>query len=612
MARVQATVIGLLALIVTPGYLFYFDVTPKLVVLLIGLAAMALCQRTNATRPQLISYLVALSILSLAVSTTLSSNPFLSLFGSTWRRYGAIAEAATLLFAWVVAGTGMAGVKPILRAVTIAGLLTGVYGIAQYLGWDPLLPPAGYHIGEGIWTIVRPPGTLGYVSYFATWLLYVIFFSVALAWYETAPAWRRLGVVTAVVAAFAMLCTGTRAAMLGLVAGALVWSFWWGPVARRFWRRGAAACMVAAALLAAFYFSPAGWQLRSRARWFAEDPWGGARPRLWTDSFSMATNRLPAGFGPEVFTATFPHFESRELARAYPDFSHESPHNMFLDALVSQGVGGLLLLFGFCVAGFRGAWHLRHQQRGLAAGLAGGLAAAIVSQQFTVFTIPTALIFYATTALASSAGDETSQTNCHSPRNWKQAAVTIPLALALLYFAIRYTAADRALELSKQAIASGDVPRAAAEYSVYEGRRLPGAAADLWYSRALMDLAQKTPSPAVRFQALSHSGAAAMRATRTAEEPFNAWYSASVLAAIQNDAAGAERCLRAAIAASPNWFKPHWTLAQVLRLESRWEEAEAEATLAVDLNGGKHPEVSRTLAEIRSQRARRGAVPFHE
>src|SRR5258708_9588330 len=40
-------------------------------------------------------------------------------------------------------------------------------GIAQYFGLDPILPVAGYHIGEGIWTIVRPPSTLGYVSYFA-------------------------------------------------------------------------------------------------------------------------------------------------------------------------------------------------------------------------------------------------------------------------------------------------------------------------------------------------------------------------------------------------------------------------------------------------------------
>jgi tetratricopeptide (TPR) repeat protein len=91
------------------------------------------------------------------------------------------------------------------------------------------------------------------------------------------------------------------------------------------------------------------------------------------------------------------------------------------------------------------------------------------------------------------------------------------------------------------------------------------------------------------------AAAAAERAVQTAEDPFNAWYSLSEIYAARNDAAGAERCLRAAIAAHPNWFKPHWTLAQVLRFESRREEAEREGALAIDLDGGKHPEVARSL-----------------
>ena len=103
----------------------------------------------------------------------------------------------------------------------------------------------------------------------------------------------------------------------------------------------------------------------------------------------------------------------------------------------------------------------------------------------------------------------------------------------------------------------------------------------------------------VRLQAFQLAAAAGERATRTAEDPFNAWYSLSAIHASRNDAAGAERCLRAAIAAHPTWFKPHWMLAQVLRFESRGEEALREAALAADLDGGKHPEVARTLQELR-------------
>jgi thioredoxin-like negative regulator of GroEL len=125
-----------------------------------------------------------------------------------------------------------------------------------------------------------------------------------------------------------------------------------------------------------------------------------------------------------------------------------------------------------------------------------------------------------------------------------------------------------------------------------------GKTSDLWYSRALLGVAGKAPTVTLRLQAFQLADAAGVRATRTAEDPFNAWYSLSAIRAAQNDAPGTERCLRAAIAAHPCWFKPHWTLAQVLRLEGRNEDALYEAVLAADLDGGKHPEVARTLQEL--------------
>jgi O-antigen ligase len=600
MALLQAVVIGLIAFIIAPGYFFYFDVTPKAIVLLAGTATALFCAAfigSGGVRTLRFTSLLLLAAASLGVSTALSTNPALSLFGANWRRFGAVAQWATLLFAWLVAAH-TAGrpdrARVILRGVSAAGLVTAIYGIAQYFGWDPLLPAAAYHIGEGIWTIVRPPGTLGHASYFATWLVFVIFLGLALAASETGAFWRRLAFTAAALALVAMLLTGTRAAILGLLAGCAVWLYWRGFRLTRRLLALAAAILMAGAV---FYYSPAGWQLRSRARWSAEDPWGGARLILWRDSLRMGLNRLPAGYGPEVFTAAFPRFESRELARAYPDFAHESPHNMFLDALVAQGIPGLLILCGLCVAGFAAARRLRARQSAMAACLAAALAAGIVSQQFTVFTIPTAVIFYTTLALAIGLAAEPA-----APRRRIPFAVGAVLAaLALFYAAARITVAGHALALAQRSLESGQLQEAAAQYSRYDRWRFPGASADLWYSRALMVVAQKAPSPLVQLQVLAQSGAAALRATRTAEDPFNAWYSLAALCASQNDAVGAERSLRAAVAANPNWFKPHWTLAQVLLVEGRMEDARREAALAAELNAGKNPEVDRTLEEIRAR-----------
>lgn len=175
-------------------------------------------------------------------------------------------------------------------------------------------------------------------------------------------------------------------------------------------------------------------------------------------------------------------------------------------------------------------------------------------------------------------------------------------ALALVYCAGRYLAADRELALAKSALERGDVTAAAARYLKYDARRFPGTGSDLWFSRACSSVAAGSGNPIVRVQALGQAGTAAIRATRTSEEPFNAWYNLSALYAARNDSAGTERALRAAIEARPNWFKPHWVLAQVLRLEGRLPEAEPEASIAADRNGGKNPEVNRTLLEIRQLR----------
>ena len=96
---------------------------------------------------------------------------------------------------------------------------------------------------------------------------------------------------------------------------------------------------------------------------------------------------------------------------------------------------------------------------------------------------------------------------------------------------------------------------------------------------------------------------AADRATDSAEEPFSTWYNLAQISSLHNDYDGTEASLRRSIAAHPNWFKPHWMLAQELRLVSRLDEALTEATLAVELDGGKHPEVAATLEDVRQRQA---------
>jgi O-antigen ligase len=155
----------------------------------------------------------------------------------------------------------------------------------------------------------------------------------------------------------------------------------------------------AVAALALFYVSPAGQMLRSRTRWYREDPRGGARLLLWRDSVTLASRHLLAGIGPETFSSAFPQVQSAALSRAYPGFYYESAHNIFLDALTAQGLVGLLALLGFIGLGFYAAWEGRKTDPVLAGSLGACLAAGLVTHQFTVFTAPTAVYFCLTVAM---------------------------------------------------------------------------------------------------------------------------------------------------------------------------------------------------------------------
>ena len=92
--------------------------------------------------------------------------------------------------------------------------------------------------------------------------------------------------------------------------------------------------------------------------------------------------------------------------------------------------------------------------------------------------------------------------------------------------------------------------------------------------------------------------AAARRAIETAEDRHNAYYNLAVLSALNENSVEAEVNLRLAIDWAPHWFKPHWMLARILKLQGDQVAAAAEAAQAQALNGGKDTEVSESLQDV--------------
>ena len=602
MSLLLPLVAALVPILTLPHLFFYFDVTPKVTALLIGAAAACCAFGTNAgllaefagTRPgrRLIAALTTLAV-TLVISTATSTNKALSVSGGNWRRFGLVTQLAVLVFVLLAAAhisLGRIRLLPTLRTIAATGLVISGYTFVQYFGIDPLMPAAAYHVGEGFWTIVRPPGTIGHANYLGTYLIFVVFLGGSLFWQEQSRFWRFLGLAAAVAASFAIVLTGARSAILGAAAGAAFLLIRVKPQVRQM----IAAAGMFLAVLAIFYYSPLGQKLRSRTRWYREDPIGGARLMLWRDSLAMWRDHPVVGWGPETYATEFPQYQSLELARAYPDYYHESPHNIFLDELTTKGAVGFLAFAAF--AGLA-VWACVGKSRLEEQAVAAAFVAALVSCAFNVFVLTTAFFFYLTGALLISVRAGPGFATKGAPR-WSIVGAGVVLALLFVTFAVRLSVADIALARTKRLIDAGDPFRAGSAYETVLRWQPPGATSDLFYSRSMAPLSRRQRDLLSAVKAWQESLQAGLRATQLAEDRHNAYYNLATLYGMINNQVHAERSLRSAIQAAPNWFKPHWMLARVLNLNGKRDEARRAAQAALDRGGGKFPEVVETLAEL--------------
>jgi O-antigen ligase len=605
MRLVTAAITFLVPLALTPGLLFYYDITPKDVLILLGAAVLALFAAGNFSLIQRLRLsrrgrwyvgLVAGMIVMPALAALSSPLAAMAWNGSNLRRWGAITEMATLAIAFLIAlgvGSSRSGRRLLLRCWCVAGVVASAYGILQYFGWDPIIPAYLYQVGEGSFQIVRPPATLGHSDYFAAFLLWPVFSGIGLWCSDKGPS-RWLGAVSAMLCVAAMVLSGSRGALLGLGAGACMLLYF-----RRVPVRTLALTFGAMAIAAgAFTVSPAGARLRARAFWISEDPAGGARPLLWRDSLRMAAGRPWLGYGPDTFVAAFPRFQSRELSRAYPDFFHESPHNMLLDSLTGDGLVALIMLLALIGLGFF-AGRRAAKQDVEGAALVAALTGTVAAHQFVVLIAPTALALYTGIGLLvqlAQPREKEAVAPARNPPLWIASCALV--AAGLMIFGARIALADAALQRVARSIQLRDANGAAQAYQSAQKWRATGLTADLPLSRRAAEASASEltlPDKAI-FARIAL--AASRQATQIPEQRQNAWYNLAVLEASGENPAVVEASLRAAIAEGPYWFKPHWMLARVLKLRGNVDEARREAVLALDLNAGKDREVKATLGDL--------------
>jgi O-antigen ligase len=600
--------LALIPLLMAPGVLLYFDVTPKVAALLIaaGLAlfhtkanALGLAVLRSCRAGRWLTYLLAAQAASILVATIFSHDLALAITGGVWRRSGAVTELAVCAFVLLIAARFASIPQTIdltLKLIAVSCLLTAIYAITQFFGIDPFLPTIPYHAGEGIWTIVRPPSTMGNANYLATFLIYATLCSAALI-RKRRTKWNVLFVAAGGLGAIAIVLSGSRSGIIGLLIAMVVLIAGLGP-RLRLWILGATICL--AALIAMLAATPAGLPLKARMRWSREDALGGGRLLLWRDSLRLLSRSPLIGFGPDSFPREFPRFQSVELSRAEPDFYQESPHNALLDSALTAGLPGLAIYLGVLALGFYAAWQIKTMDPRLALCLTAALVGGTVSAQFSSQMIVTQVYPLALIAILCASTTTSVRTQANMVR-----FTGLPYALAgsaLVLLAVAVLAGDFLAGSFKRSVDAGNIDRAVSRYRAVTEYSVPAFTIDLYASRSFARLALQNAPQLTRALAWRNALESGRRAVQTAEDRQNAYFSLAHLYAEQNDVSGTEDNLRLAAQTAPNWFKPHWILAELLARTGRVPEARKEARMAWTLDAGKDAEVVHTWQMLGSPR----------
>jgi O-antigen ligase len=585
-----------LPLLIAPGLSFHYDTVPKLIALMLITACAALRIRAlpaefaalwSRSSGRLLVVLSGTLVIWCAIAATASTRPGISFFGSAWRAFGFVALFTLAAAAVLVAANLSAhpeNIRPLLRGAAVAAILASLYGIAQYFDFDPFQNAAGYHALDGSNVVVRPPGTLGHADYFGWWLAIEFFCALAVA-REGNSVWRVIGAAAAALTAFCTVLTGTRAAMLGIAVGVIVWLFLARP---RFRVRHFIPIGAVIIVFTAFLLTPLGARVRNRISWSLHEPT--ARPLLWRDSLRMAASRPLTGYGPETFSAAFGAYESEDLAHLLPDFHYESPHNLAFDALTSGGIPALLIALAF---GSLAILAIARTHSPLKPTYAAALAACCVASFFSAAMLAPLLLTALVLAIVI-ASEPASPARAFKLPAPVAVSAAVPVAIALIIAAGAYAVSDFRL-------ARFQAHPTAAGYAEMTARSAAILPEDIYASRILSEICPKVTAPIELFECWRVATLAAGNATRTADDTANAWYNLAIFTALRNDVAGTRTALLHASQVSPNWFKPHWILAELLARQGAAKEAGAEAARAVRLDASKNPEVNATAERLRTK-----------
>ena len=603
---------------------------PKFAILIVGSSALvfllALVAVSPAQRGQLSVLrskhvlIVCLYLVAVAISTVFGVAPVASLFGSFENQMGLITRLCFLIcFLSLIAGIGNSQTRfrQIVWAMSLTGLAVATYAFFQFFDRDPFLRSSLYTVESIAGPFRRVIGTIGHGNYLGNFLLYTTPTSVALA-VATEGRVRALALIATVVSVAAIIFSGTRGAVLGLIVGAIVFfviqrrTMRLSLDRRTAWIAAAALAVVLVAVLL-ISISPASRNITARVvSTIKEGGTGAGRTLIWRDSAKMIPAFAITGCGPEGFRKAFLAYKSKEIAQLAPQTNEESSHNSYLDAAISYGLPGAVLYVAIIASSFSLLAKARRKasdqkMKTLITGLLSSLAAVAVHNFFIFDQIPTGLYFFALAALAESAMNvavASSQKPEMSPARhtalssrWPGLAVMavgLAIVTAAVWYAVALMKADIELNKAFASANAGDY-----EGTVRSGRRAAQSlemtgAYNFQYARALTLYADRTGSAdnssepkkmtPSRASAINIAITQIRRSLDHTLTPDSSCLLLAYLALISGDASELRAWATEAARWDPYYPGAHWLMAEAYLAEGNREEARREALFALDIN----------------------------
>ena len=289
----------------------------------------------------------------LVACTAFAADPLRALWGSAERMDGLY----TFLhfFAWTtMAAANLRTWPEVRRFLQTAVVLFTLCNLWGYMG--------GKVTGTG-----RSEGLLGNAGFFGEFQVTVLFLLAMLALRVRALGWRLFYAGSAVLAVLCLLASGTRGAMLGLLAGASVAALV--LLFQTQHRRVTWAAVIGGAALLSAYGAVAVFGLGRQTAFFhrlyfghpsigrllvlaGTPPGGGSlagstdiRFMFWREAWNAFKARPLLGWGVDNFNVAMgPHFDPKLLAFGFGWADHA--HNILFDVLTMTGVVGLLAWIG--------------------------------------------------------------------------------------------------------------------------------------------------------------------------------------------------------------------------------------------------------------------------